>query len=115
MPYQGPIDYKVTGGFFGTGDGTPPLHIEPDGTATRDAAPLTLDSQVVEDLYQKAADARLAMLLPEYNCSCADDYVHVVTVRIDGMPRSIEVHEMASYPDRLKDLLDMLQAIAGER
>jgi hypothetical protein len=115
IPYDGPIDYRVTGGFGGQGDGTVPLHIDPDGTATKGETTVTLPPSVMADVYQKAAAARFATLEPTYVCDCSDDYVHIVTVELDGTPRTVEVHGMARPPEALKVMIDTLHGIAGPR
>jgi hypothetical protein len=115
VPYEGPIDYRVVGGFLGQGDGTVPLHIDPSGTATKGEATVTLAPPVVADLYQKAAEARFSTLSPTYDCDCDDDYVHIVTVQIDGTARTVQVHEMASPPQPLKVMIDTLHDLAEQR
>src|SRR5262249_11287200 len=85
---DGPIDYRVTGGISGGGDGTS-LHVELDGTVTRHTndkgtqtatiAPMTLD-----DLRQKILDARFATLAAQYPGSVVDGFADNVSVHVDG-------------------------------
>jgi hypothetical protein len=112
------IDYTVTGGFTGDGDGTD-LHVAQDGTATRptrDGGTQTavLDAATVVDLRQKISDAQFATLEPQYSCNCNDDYVYNVSVEPDGTHYTVTVHATSQYPARLKTLIDTLKDI-GQR
>ena len=118
-PADGPIDYEVTGGIGGVGDGTS-LHVEPDGTATRTSPhkpPVTekLDAATFGDLRRKVADARFPDLAPHYGCGgCADQFVHEISVELDGQHYkvAVDIDESVSYPDGLRTLLGTLQQIA---
>lgn len=114
------VDYSVTGGFSGAGDGTS-LHITADGVATRasfvsSTRIVQLDALHLADLEQKIAGAQFPSLQPLYRCShCADDYRYNVTVLIDGSSyaTSVEGRETAVYPDSLRTLLLLLDQIAA--
>lgn len=112
---DGPVDYRVTGGFSGGGDGTM-LHVELNGTATRHTdqqgtQTAMLDLATLDDLHQKIVDARFATLDPEYLCDCADDYVYNVSVQVDGNSHIVMAHSLASFPDPLRAVIDALQDI----
>jgi len=111
---DGPIDYRVTGGFSGGGDGTA-LHIELDGTVTRAASggtqTATLDPVALDDLHQKIVDAQFPALSPTYSCNCADDLIYNVSVQLDGTTHTVAASSLAPYPGRLKTVIDTLQDI----
>ena len=112
---DGPIDYEVTGGFTGTGDGTV-LHIELDGTTVRSrpsggTETVTLDAVTLGDLRRKIGEAQFPSLAPIYHCQCADDYVHNVSVDLDGTTYAVSADTMAPIPDRLKSVIDALKHI----
>lgn len=112
---DGPIDYRVTGGFSGGGDGTG-LHVELDGTATRPKAgggmeTATLDAATLADLRGKVVHAQFATLAPMYSCNCADDFVHNVSAQIDGTAHTVKADSTAEFPERLKIVIDTLQDI----
>jgi hypothetical protein len=112
---DGPIDYRVTGGFSGGGDGTA-LHVELDGTVTRHTdqqgtQTAMLDLATLDDLHQKILDARFATLDPAYLCDCADDYVYNVSVHVDGSVHTVMAHTLGSFPDRLRAVIDTLEDI----
>lgn len=111
---DGPVDYRVTGGFGGGGDGTA-LHIELDGTVTRTAGggtqTATLDAVALADLHQQIVDADLPGLSPAYSCNCADDLTYHLSVQLDGSTRSVTADSLAPIPDRLKAVIDTLQDI----
>jgi len=111
----GGIDFSVSGGFFGTGDGTPPTHIDPDGTVTRDLPgpqkTLRLDPQETAELYRKVRAADFASLEPQY-LLCCDDYLYVMTVQLDGATHTVEANTLAEFPERLQVVIDALREIA---
>lgn len=113
---DGPIDYEVTGGIAGRGDGTPALHIELDGTMTRTAPDgaaetITLDPATLDALRDKIERADLASLSGYYRC-CADDYVHRVSATIDGTTRTVMADSTADVPERLQVAIDALHDLA---
>jgi hypothetical protein len=114
---EGSVDFAVSGGFAGNGDGTTPLHIEPDGTLLRTRPThnelSVLDPAVTADLYDKIANARFATLDPMYP-ACCDDYVYVVTVEVGGSLYVVQAHTLAKIPDRLQAVIDALTGIANE-
>jgi hypothetical protein len=112
---DGPIDFQVTGGFTGHGDGTPALHIELDGTATRafpdgghDTA--VLDPGTVADLRQKIRQADFDSLEPAYG-GCCDDFVYSVSVVLDSAPRTVNANKHADMPATLRTVIDTLDDI----
>jgi hypothetical protein len=111
----GSIDYRVTGGFSGGGDGTA-LHVEPDGTATKQSEGVTrtvqLDPQVMADLYSKVRAADFPSLAPAYECSCADVYIYEITVEVDGEDRKVSAWMQAQVPERLSTLITSLRQLA---
>jgi hypothetical protein len=113
----GAIDYRVTGGLAGSGDGTPALHIEPNGAATRTLPDGTvqtavLDRETMADLRDDIERAQFAMLAPIYHCNCADDFVHVVSVALDGTAYTVEADERAEVPETLQTVFDVLGDIS---
>jgi hypothetical protein len=111
---DGPVDYRVTGGFSGGGDGTA-LHIELDGTVTRAASGGTqtaaLDAVTLDDLHQKIVDAQFPALQPMYSCTCADDLTYNITVQLDGRTHTVAADSLAPIPGSLKTVIDTLQDI----
>ena len=111
---DGPIDYRVTGGFGGAGDGTV-LHIELDGRMTRTVQgateTVTLDAATVADLRDKIAAAKFPTLEPRYACGCADDFTDVVSVRLDGATHTVAADQTAAVPGSLKLVIDTLHQI----
>jgi hypothetical protein len=108
---DGPIDFLVTGGFAGGGDGTPTLHIEPDGTATREFPggghdTTMLDPATFADLRQKIRQADFDSLEPEYRL-CCDDFAYRVSVG----PHTVEADKNADIPAGLRAVIDTLSAI----
>jgi hypothetical protein len=113
------VDYSVTGGFGGNGDGTS-LHVTSAGMATRTSRDggtqtVQLDATTVADLNQKIASAQFPGLQPVYGCpGCADEYVYEVTVEIDGTTYAAKVDQFASpVPESLQTLLTTLGQIAA--
>jgi len=111
---DGPIDYRVTGGLGGTGDGTV-LHIELDGTTTRTVAGETetgvLDAATLADLRTKIAAAKFPALDPMYSCSCVDDFVNVISVQLDGGTHTVAADTTAEVPAALETVIDTLRVI----
>lgn len=115
---QALVDYSVTGGFDGNGNGTS-LHVTYTGMATRTSRAggtqtVQLDASTFADLKQKIADAQFPSLQPLYACSgCADEYTYEVTVQVDGNAYAARVEEFAStVPESLQILLTTLGQIA---
>jgi len=113
------VDYSVTGGFDGNGNGTS-LHVTSDGRATRTSRAggtqtVQLDATTVADLNQKIANAQFPSLQPVYGCpSCADEYVYEVTVEVNGDTYVARVDQSAStVPENLQTLLTTLGQIAA--
>jgi hypothetical protein len=110
----GAIDYKLQGGFVGLQLN---VHIDPSGEMTRvnerngSSTTSTLDPTELADLHAKVDQARFPTLEPVYNCSCADDFVHTITVRIDGGTYTVVASSLAEYPERLDPLIDMLSSM----
>lgn len=113
---QGPIDFQVTGGFAGQGDGTRPLRIEPDGTMTRPAPgggtqTTKLDLATLDDLEAKVDAAGFATLAPMYT-GCADCYVYVVSVQLDGTTYTVAADTLAQLPAPLEAVITTLKDIS---
>jgi hypothetical protein len=113
------VDYGVTGGFDGHGNGTS-LHVTSDGMATRTSRAggtqtIQLDATTVADLNQKIANAQFPSLQPVYGCpGCADEYVYEVTVEVNGYTYVARVDQLASMvPESLQTLLTTLGQIAA--
>jgi hypothetical protein len=107
----GTIDFQVTGGFAGNGDGTPRLRIEPDGTMTRGTQTTTLDRATLDDLEAKVDAAQFATLSPMYT-ACADCYVYVVSVQIDGTTYTVAADTLATVPAPLEAVIATLKDIS---
>jgi hypothetical protein len=110
---DGPIDLEPVGGFAGTGDGSPGLHIEADGAATREHAngsreTATLDGATLADLGNKIEDARFDTLAPLYNGPIVDDNGDSVSVVVEGTSHTVVVNRSASPPAALKTVIDTL-------
>jgi hypothetical protein len=117
-PADGAIDYRVSGGLSGQGDGTAALHVEMDGTVTRTrpgggSETATLTPAARDALYQKVTDADFASLAATYDCACADDVVQVVTAHVGGVAHTVEAHMLGDVPGELRSVIDALHAIAG--
>lgn len=114
----GTIDYRVTGGLTGRGDGTA-LHVEPDGTATRTSPTEgmvneTLDPATLDDLHRKVQDAGFPDLEPSYGClGCGDEYVYELAVELDGQQYKVSVDSFAmNPPESLGTLVSTLKQLA---
>jgi len=113
---DGPIDYQVTGGIVGSGDGTPALHIELNGAMTRTApgrAPESsmLDASTLASVRSKVEAADLASLDEVYTAG-ADDFVHVLSVSVDGALHRVMADRMADKPRELEVAIDALHDLA---
>jgi hypothetical protein len=113
---EGAIDYQRSGGFVGLQLG---LHVEPDGKATRlksDGSTVTtqLDPDTLAALKNQVKGARFPTLEAAYSCSCADDFLHTISVQVDGIPYTVMVDDTATYPDRLRTLIDTLETMTEE-
>jgi hypothetical protein len=108
---DGPIDYQLSGGFIGIHAN---VHIDPDGKLTGvkqngTAVNGQLDAAALADLQNKVDQAQFATLEPMYDCNCADDLLHTITVKVDGTEYTVKVDGTSDYPDRLKPLIDTLE------
>jgi len=117
-PIDGAIDYEVTGGLGGGGDGTAALHIEPDGTVTRTRPGRppevgTLSVTALRNLRDKIAAANIGSLDDSY-VECCDRYEHVVSVERAGLVHTVAVTEGVAIPRGLQRAIDALQALATE-
>ncbi len=114
---DGPIDYRVTGGFTGHGDGTAALHIELDGTMTRtpagDGPRITkLDRATLGDLRRAIDEANL----PEHSeyVDCCDRFTYGVSVEIGGELHTVAVSDGTAVPRPIRRVMDLLDALAAE-
>ena len=108
---DGAIDYQLTGGFVGLHAS---VHIDPDGKLSgtkQDGRAVTgqLDTAALADVQGKVDQAQFSTLQPMYNCNCADDLLHTITVDVDGTQYTVKADGTADYPDRLKPLIDTLE------
>jgi hypothetical protein len=113
---DGPITYVPTGGFSGRGDGSTELRVEPDGTLSRPGPSggsqrATLERATLDDLHRKVLAAEFPGLQSFYACSCADDFVYAIGVQISGMQYSVQAHELAPPPPRLRIVIDTFHDI----
>ena len=113
---NGTIDYQLSGGLAGVHAS---LHITPDGKLTRtklDGSTETsqLDATALADLQNKVDEAQFATLETSYGCGCSDDFHHTITVHVDGMQYTVKTDSSATYPDRLKPLIDALKTMVQE-
>lgn len=111
---DGLIDFRVTGGLSGRGDGTA-LHVEPDGTATRTNSDggmqtTTLDPTTLTDLHGKIDDAQFPTLAPTYP-GCCEHYVYDVTLQQGGATYHVSADSEAQIPAGLSTLIGTLQDI----
>lgn len=113
------IDYQVTGGLAGNGDGTS-LTLDSRGIGTRttsngDTVPVHLGAAALDDLNAKIHDAQFATLQPSYGChGCNDQYVYQIAVLSDGRHYEVSVDKDSSvvYPDGLRALIATLTQLA---
>jgi hypothetical protein len=62
--------------------------------------------------YRRIIPADLPRLCSTYSCvGCADDYVHKLTVYLDGDPYTAQVGFSASPPERLVALIQGVQVL----
>jgi hypothetical protein len=106
----GIIDYERTGGFAGV---RLSLHVESDGEATRrrfDGVTETfqLDPAKLADLDRQVREAKFSTLEAMYSCDCADDFLHTISVHVDGAAYTVMADDTAEYPDRLRPLVETL-------
>ena len=111
------VDYRVTGGLTGNGDGTS-LQLNTDGVGTRTSkaggtVPVTLDATALADLNRKITAAQFATLQPSYGCNgCGDQFVYQVAVQLDGARHEVSVDSGEAVPDGLQALLATLLQLA---
>lgn len=110
---DGTIDYSLTGGIGGV---QMTVHIDPDGEMMRrklDGSMETtqLEPTIVSDLTRKIDQAGFPTLEPAYMC-CPDDFVHTISVHVDGAEYKVIAGDSASYPDRLRPLIDTLSMMS---
>jgi hypothetical protein len=111
------IDYRVTGGFSGRGDGTS-LQLRTDGTGTRTTTagtqPVVLDRAALTALNRQIADAQFPSLQPSYGChGCVDQLVFELAVQVNGHRYEVRDDQgNTSSPESLRALLSTLQQIA---
>jgi hypothetical protein len=111
----GAIDYELTGGFTGVHAN---VHIDPDGKFSGTKEDRTtvngqLDAAELADLQNKVDQAQFATLEPMYECDCADDFLHTITVDIDGTEYTVKADGTADYPARLKPVIDTLKQLVA--
>lgn len=111
----GGIDYEVSGGLSGEGDGTS-LQIAPDGAFTRHTMQRgteqgRLDQATLDDLTGRARAAQFPTLCAIYGSAAADELFHDVSVQFDASTYTVMVSQFATPPDRLQGLIEALQAI----
>jgi hypothetical protein len=112
---DGAIDYQLTGGFVGIHAS---VHIDPDGKLSgtkQNGSAVTgqLDTAELADLRSKVDQAQFSTLQPMYDCSCADDLLHTITVDVGGTEYTVKADGTADYPDRLKPLIDALEEMTS--
>lgn len=116
---NGPIDYRVTGGFISGGPGTV-LSIELNGAATRDAPDRSGGTQTaqlppatVDDLLTKLDNASFAALDSMYACAnCADIFTYTITVGEESsVHHTVQADDKAVVPPALKTVIKTLQDI----
>jgi hypothetical protein len=111
---DGSIDYALDGGLAGP---VATIHIAPSGKTTRttpDGAKetATLAAAVVDDLERKVTEADFPTLDPMYGCNgCTDDSVHKISVQLGGISYAVTADDHASYPERLRPVIDVLCSI----
>ena len=110
---DGAIDYQLSGGFAGIRAN---VHIDPDGklSGTKqngNAVTGQLDTAALADLKGKVSQAQFSTLQPVYDCGCADDVLHTITVDVDGTEYTVMADGTADYPARLKPLIVTLEGM----
>ena len=112
----GGIDYRVTGGLSGDGNGTS-LHIEANGAVTRETLEHgteqgRIDQATVDALVSKVRSAQFATLCSMYQCSgCADDFVDEVSVHLDDVTVTARASQLGDPPAGLQDLITALRQV----
>jgi hypothetical protein len=112
---DGSIDYELGGGFSGI---RTDLHVEPDGAFTvsrhNDGTETgQLDAAALDDLQRKVDEAQFPTLEAEYGCGgCTDDLVHTISVHVEGSKYLTRADDGASYPERLRPLIETLKGLA---
>lgn len=112
---DGTTDYEISGGFGGVHAS---IHVDPSGAMTRvkpDGTKVT--SQLTREefgaLQLKIAQADFPTLEPTYGCGgCADDFVHAISVHVGGGFFSVTADDSASYPERLRPVIDTLSMMS---
>jgi hypothetical protein len=112
----GTIDYELSGGFAGVHASA---HVDPDGKLTGvKQGGRAMDRQMepgeLSVLQDKVDQAQFATLEPMYDCNCADDVLHTITVDVGGTEYTVKADGTAEYPDRLKPLIQTLEAMVSE-
>lgn len=112
----GAVDYEVTGGPTAIGNGTW-LQIAEIGLFTRHTAERGIENGLLDGLthyglYRKVITADLPRLCKVYSCDgCAGDYIHKLTVYLDGDPYTVQVSFRASPPEPLVALINAVRDI----
>jgi hypothetical protein len=114
-PATGVLDYESSGGISGQGDGSE-LHVTADRTARRvtrqsGSQTATLDAATFSDLRAKIEAAEFTTLEPMYRCSCADDFVHMVSVQLSDTTYAVSADVSADIPERLQALVDTIHGV----
>jgi len=114
-PSTGVLDYQSSGGLSGNGDGSE-LHVTADRTARRvtrqgGSQTATLDAATFNDLRARIEAAQFTTLEPMYSCSCADDFVDVVSVQLSDTTYAVSADTSADVPDRLQALIDKVRDV----
>jgi hypothetical protein len=114
----GGFSYEVVGGFTGQGDGTS-LQITSTGLVTRHTRERGtetgfLDTTTFNDLVAETEAAQFPTLCAMYECTngCNDEYLHKLSVQLDGAPYTVQSSYFATPPDRLAAVIEDLKAIA---
>jgi hypothetical protein len=110
------IQYEVTGGPAGIGNGTS-LYIAESGWSTLRTTEGGTDQGWLEihlhyGLFVKATQAELPTRCKVYSCEgCSDDYVHNLTVRMNNVPYTVRASFRAVLPERLATLITAVRNI----
>jgi len=113
------VDYQVSGGLTGRGDGTS-LTLDTSGIGARTtvhdgSVPVQLDPTQLADLNAKIRAAQFATLQPSYGChGCVDQFVYEIAVQSDGRRYEVSVDQddTITYPEGLHALLVTLKQLA---
>jgi hypothetical protein len=114
-PSTGVLDYQSSGGLSGNGDGSE-LHVTADRTARRvtrqgGSQTATLDAATFNDLRARIEAAEFTTLEPMYSCSCADDFVDMVSVQLSDTTYAVSADTSADIPERLQALVDTIHGV----